>query len=167
MIIELDPRKWTLPKIGKPLVVMPAEKNAPQESFMATVPTVPVPEPVAQPVVPVKGKTFLQHVGQALRKVLHIGEEAAIVAEPIIAAAFPDVTPLFQSAIGLAQAAEATAATTTGTGPQKLAQALVGINPLIDKFVTDNKLGTWASADRQKFVSAIADALNLIPSQKS
>ncbi len=127
---------------------------------MATSPV--TPEPTTG-----KFKTFLQHTGSVLRKILHIGEEAAAVATPLVEAYFPEVAPLFISGIGLAQAAEATASATTGTGAQKLAQVVIGLNPLIDKFVANNKLGDWDAAGRAKFASAIADALNLIPAPKA
>lgn len=144
---------------SRELVDAHAQIQANMENFMATTaPLVPAPQ----------GKTsFLSHVGGFLRRLLHIGEEAALIAQPIITAAFPDVAPLFNSAIGLALGAEATAATATGSGPQKLAQVVVGLNPLIDKFVADNKLGEFHQANREKFAAAIADALNLIPAPKA
>ena len=132
---------------------------------MATIAVTPNLVPVV--VVPVVKMSFLQHVGGIFRKILHIGEEAAVVASPIIAVAFPSIAPLFNSAIGLAISAETTATAATGTGPQKLAQVVTGLNPLIDQFVHANNLGDWASADRAKFASAIADALNLIPAPKA
>ncbi len=107
--------------------------------------------------------TFLSHFGKFLRNLLHIGEEVAVIAQPIVAAAFPDVAKLFSSAIGLAMAAEATAVSATGTGPQKLASVVTGLNPLIDNFTAANGLAPWQPENRAKFGSAIADALNLIP----
>jgi hypothetical protein len=35
--------------------------------------------------------TFLQHLGSTLKTVLHIGVEAAAVAEPVVGLAFPEV----------------------------------------------------------------------------
>ena len=143
-------------------------------STPALIPNMPIIPAVPLIVTPVavKQPTFLQHAGGWLRTFLHIGvivlhdaEQAAVIAAPIVGA-FTGVGPLFNSAIGLAYAVEGTAATATGTGPQKLAQVIVGLNPLIDKFVADNNLGSWETANRAKFASAIADALNLIPAPK-
>jgi hypothetical protein len=44
--------------------------------------------------------TLLQHLGSTLRKALHIGEEVAAVAEPVVAIAFPEVIPPYQSTLG-------------------------------------------------------------------
>ena len=44
--------------------------------------------------------TFLQHLGSSLKKALHIGVEVAVEAEPIVALAFPEVMPLYQSTVG-------------------------------------------------------------------
>jgi hypothetical protein len=73
--------------------------------------------------------TFLQHLGNSLKKALHIGVEVAAEAEPIVALAFPEVMPLYQSTVGLAAGAEALAPATTGTGAQKLSQLLTTLLP--------------------------------------
>jgi hypothetical protein len=106
--------------------------------------------------------TFLQHVGVALKNVLHIGERVAIGAEPIIDIAFPNVAPLYNSAIGLAISAESTEAQLTGTGPQKLAQTLANIEPQVAAWAKQNGI-EWNQADIQKWLSAVVDTLNLIP----
>lgn len=163
MIIQLNPSKWF--GVGT-RVTLPAARYdhaAEAAKFLDTTRHDGVDLMSKAAKAEEKQMSFLKHVGNFFRSVLHIGEEVAMVASPIIKVAFPDVSPLFNSAIGLAIAAEATVAGATGNGPQKLAQVVTGINPLIDKFVADNNLGSWASADRAKFASAIADALNLIP----
>ena len=106
--------------------------------------------------------TFLQHVGIALKDVLHIGEKVAIAAEPIIDIAFPNVAPIYNSAIGLAISAESTEAQLTGTGPQKLAQLLNNIEPQVAAWAKQNKI-EWDQAAIQKWVSAVVDTLNMIP----
>ena len=107
---------------------------------------------------------FLKSFGHFLMKVIHVGEEAAVIAAPFVNQyVSKDVAALFNSSLGFAYAAEATAAGVTGTGAQKLAQVVTNVNPLIDQFVSSNNLGTFAAADRQKFVSALVDALNLLP----
>jgi hypothetical protein len=52
---------------------------------------------------------FLQHLGSTLKTVLHIGVEAAAVAEPTVRLAFPEVIPLYQSTLSLAAGPEALA----------------------------------------------------------
>ena len=106
--------------------------------------------------------TFLQHVGIALKNVLHIGEKIAVAAEPIIDIAFPNVAPIYNSAIGLAISAESTEAHLTGTGPQKLAQALANIEPQIEEWAKQNGIA-WDQPSIQKWLSAVVDTLNLIP----
>lgn len=107
--------------------------------------------------------TFLQHIGGFFKTLLHIGEEVAVVAAPIVIANFPDVAPIYTSAIGLAMAAETTAATTTGTGPQKLAQVVSGLTPQVEAWAAKNGI-VWDTADITKWTSALVDTLNMIPS---
>jgi len=106
--------------------------------------------------------TFLQHVGVVLKDVLHIGEKVAVAAEPIIDIAFPNVAPIYNSAIGLAISAESTEAHLTGTGPQKLAQAAANIEPQIAAWAKQNGI-EWDQANIQKWLSAVVDTLNMIP----
>jgi hypothetical protein len=114
-------------------------------------------------VVPVvKKMTFLQHAGSILRKILHIGEDAAIVASPFISIAFPSIAPLYNSAIGLAEAAEGTAASAIGTGAEKLASVVASLLPLAEKFAVDNNL-VFDQAGLEKWASVVADSLNLFP----
>ncbi|HLH35351.1 MAG TPA: hypothetical protein VKX41_11790 [Alloacidobacterium sp.] len=106
--------------------------------------------------------TFLQHVGICLKKVLHIGEEVAVAAEPIVDIAFPDVSLIYNSAIGLAISAESTEAQLTGTGPQKLAQAMTNLEPQVANWAKQNNIA-WDQAAIEKWLSAIVDTLNMIP----
>jgi hypothetical protein len=107
--------------------------------------------------------TFLQHVGSIVKKVLHIGEEAATLAAPIINIAFPNVAPIYNSAIGLALQAEGTADSAQGkTGTQKLASALAGIEPEVAAWAKANGI-TWDQAEIQKWLSAVVDTLNMVP----
>jgi hypothetical protein len=106
--------------------------------------------------------TFLQHLGSTLKTVLHIGVEAAAVAEPIVALAFPEVIPLYQSTLGLAAGAEALAPTVTGTGPQKLSQLLSTLLPQAQAWAQANNIN-WPTDEIQKWASAVVDTVNLIP----
>lgn len=106
--------------------------------------------------------TFLQHLGSALKKVLHIGEEAAIIAAPIVTIAFPEIAPLYTSTIGLAVTSEASAAAATGTGPQKLQQLMTGLMPAAQQWATQNGIN-WPQGEIQKWASAVVDTVNLIP----
>jgi hypothetical protein len=106
--------------------------------------------------------SFLQHLGSILMKILHIGEQAAIVAAPVVQLAFPEVAPLYTSAIGLAIAAETTAAGASGTGTQKLASVVAGLTPLAEQFAAQNNL-TLDNTKVNAWASAVADSLNLLP----
>jgi hypothetical protein len=106
--------------------------------------------------------TFLQHLGSFFKNLLHIGVEVATVAEPFVAVAFPEVTPIYNSAIGLATAAEATAASATGTGAQKLASVTATLVPQVQAWAKANGI-VWDEAAITKWTSAVVDTLNLIP----
>jgi hypothetical protein len=106
--------------------------------------------------------TFLQHVGSILKRVLRIGTEVAVVAEPFIAVAFPELAPIYNSAIGLATTAEASAAQATGTGPQKLAQLVQNLLPEVEAWAAKNGI-VWPEAEITKWASALVDTINLIP----
>ena len=139
-----------------------------QENSMATLAPVPDIVAVAQPpqATVVKKQSFLQHLGSILKNILHIGEEVATVAEPIIAVSFPEVLPLYKSALGLAAGAEAMAPALTGTGPQKLAQLLQGLTPEVLAWAKQNNIN-WPEAEIQKWASAVVDTINLIPAPTS
>ena len=129
----------------------------------------PVQEPLmSTPATPATPKssdellTFLQHAGVVLKNILHIGEAVASVAEPIVDLAFPDVAPLYNSALGLAMSAQATAPSLTGTGPQKLAQLTANLIPQAEAWAQQNGI-TWNNADITKWASAVVDTLNMIP----
>ena len=106
--------------------------------------------------------TFLQHLGSTLKAALHIGVEAATVAEPIVALAFPEVIPLYQSTLGLAAGAEALAPRLTGTGPQKLSHLLDTLLPQAQAWAQTNNIN-WPMEEIQKWASAVVDTVNLIP----
>lgn len=106
--------------------------------------------------------TFLQHVGSILRKVLHIGIEAAQDAEPAVDLAFPQLAPLYNSAVGLAFSTEATIPTLTGTGEQKLTQLAANFVPGAQAWAKANNI-TWPAAAITKWASAVVDTINLIP----
>ena len=106
--------------------------------------------------------TFLQHVGGIFKGVLNIGTAVAKDAAPIVDIAFPEVAPIYNSAIGLAVAAEASAASATGTGPQKLSQLVQNITPQVEAWAKTNGI-QWDNAAITKWASAVVDTLNLIP----
>lgn len=107
-------------------------------------------------------KSFLDHLGSILRTILHIGETLATVAEPEIALAFPQILPIYSTALGLAVSAQATAATVTGSGPQKLADLTSKLLPQVQAWATENGI-VWPEADITKWASALVDTMNLIP----
>lgn len=106
--------------------------------------------------------SFLQHFGNVLKNILHIGEEVAVIAEPAIAAAFPAIFPIYSSALGLALATQASAPTLTGTGPQKLAQLVSNLTPQLEAWAKQNGI-VWDNASMTKWASAVVDTINLIP----
>ena len=106
--------------------------------------------------------TFLSHIGGFFKKVLGIATTVAKVAEPIVDLAFPELAPLYNSAVGLAIGAEAMAPTATGTGPQKLAQVMAYLEPQAVAWAAQNGI-VWPQADIQKWASAVVDTMNLIP----
>lgn len=110
--------------------------------------------------------TFLQHLGQTLKKVLGIATTVATAAEPIIDIAFPAVAPLYNSAVGLAIGAEGLAPTLTGTGPQKLAQLVASLLPQAEAWAKQNGID-WPEAEITKWASAVVDTINLIPAPAS
>jgi len=110
--------------------------------------------------------TFLQHLGGTLKKVLRIGVEVATDVEPIVALAFPEIIPLYQSTLGLAAGAEALAPTTSGTGAQKLSQLLASLLPQAQLWAQKNNIN-WPAEEIQKWASAVVDTVNLIPAPAS
>jgi hypothetical protein len=110
--------------------------------------------------------TFLQHLGSTLRNALHIGEQVAVAAEPVVAIAFPQIVPLYQTTLGLATGAEAMATATTGTGPQKLSQLVADLLPQAQAWAAKNNID-WPEAEIQKWASAVVDTVNLIPAPKA
>lgn len=113
--------------------------------------------------------TFLQHVGGVFKKILGIsqivGKDAVIAAryaEPFVDIAFPEVAPLYNSAVGLAVGAEAMAPTLSGTGPQKLEQLTISLVPQALAWAQQNGIA-WDQAGVQKWASAVVDTINMIP----
>lgn len=107
--------------------------------------------------------SFLQHMGNFFKKALGISVTVAKDAEPIIDTAFPEVASIYNSAVGLATGAEAMAPTSTGTGPQKLAQLSASLIPQVTAWAAANGV-VWNDADITKWASAVVDTINLIPS---
>lgn len=106
--------------------------------------------------------TFLQHLGNAFKKILGIATTVAKDAEPEVDILFPAVAPLYNSAVGLAVGAEAMAPALTGTGPQKLAQLVASLEPQAVAWAAQNGI-VWPVADITKWASAVVDTINLIP----
>lgn len=156
-IMEEQPQKESLhDRLGDALHkvegVFGHKEAAIQETIMATAPVTPAP----------KKQSFLQHLGSVLRNILHIGEEAAVVATPIVTMAFPEIAPLYTSALGLAISAEGTLGTATGTGVQKLQSIAPQIIALGQKFAADNGF-TWVEKEITEWASAVVDTVNRIP----
>lgn len=105
---------------------------------------------------------FLDHVGNILKKILHIGEDAATIAAPIVAAEFPEVAPLYTSALGLAAAMQATVPSVQGSGATKLAGMVQALLPQAESWAAQNGIN-WPVADINKWASAIVDTIKLIP----
>jgi hypothetical protein len=106
--------------------------------------------------------SFLDHLGNAVKKILGIAVTVAKDAEPIVDVAFPEIASIYNSALGLAAGAQAMAPTLTGTGPQKLAQLSASLIPQVTAWAAANGV-VWNDADITKWASAVVDTINLIP----
>lgn len=112
-----------------------------------------------------KFKSILDHIGHALVDVFKVGTTIAAVAQPFIAAAFPQVAPLYTSALNEAiqvQALATAAGAGPGSGPQKLAIAFTNIEPTIKQFFSQNNM-PYDQATASKWLSAVVDTINLLP----
>jgi hypothetical protein len=159
VIIELNPFKL----FAKKEVVVVAQSGVCMPNAAAPVLPSKAAEAEESVMSTATGKvTFLDHVGNFFKGLLHIGVEVAKVAEPFIAVEFPEVLPIYGSAIGLAITAQATAASTTGTGTQKLAQVTASLVPQVQAWAKQNGI-VWNDADITKWTSAVVDTINLIP----
>ena len=103
--------------------------------------------------------TWLTKAGDVLRNALGIGITVAKDAEPVVDMAVPEVALLYNGAVGLAVAAQAT--WNQANDDAKLSQVTAQLKPEIDKlFAGDEALfKTWMSA----FVAT----LHLIPPPKT
>ena len=107
-------------------------------------------------------KSVLEHIGHGILVGLHITEQVAVVAEPFVAVAAPQIVGLYSGILSAAMSAEAAAAGSSGTGAQKLALVLAGQLPNIEKVFADNGIA-MPTADINKWASAIVDTIKLIP----
>lgn len=118
--------------------------------------------PAAPVVTPVKKESFLGHFGNVLKKILGITITVAKDAEPIVDLAIPAVAPIYNSAVGLALAMQATSQNTPGTGAVKLAALATALIPEVQAWAVENKI-VWLDADITKWASAVVDTLGMIP----
>jgi hypothetical protein len=162
MIIEMNPMKWFAPKTP----AVPASPDATQKA--ASPAAAVVQESVAAKAeesvmsTTTKKVTFLDHIGNFFKTLLHIGVEVAQDVEPIVSLEFPEVVPIYNSAIGLAIAAQATVVNPSGSGPEKLAQVVSSLVPQVQAWAKENGI-VWDDAAITSWASAIVDTLNLIP----
>lgn len=108
-------------------------------------------------------KSVLSGIGHFLAKAF--SPKAVQVEAEIADAALPMFAPLINSAAAAvvgAETAAAAAGVQTGTGPQKLAYAIAQFGPDYDAWAKANNIPI-VPANKVAFLSAIADALNLIP----
>jgi hypothetical protein len=111
-------------------------------------------------------QTWLQKAGTAIRSILHIGIEAAEVAEPAIDISVPAVGALYNGTVGLFVSAEAAFGAAPGQGEAKLASALPAIVDNVEAWAKANGCDV-VEEDVEKWASAFADTLNLLPVVKS
>ena len=117
------------------------------------------------PVTAAPKVSFLQHIGNFFKDIFKIGVEAATVAEPIVAVAFPQISVLFNStvqAISNAEIAATAAGAQTGTGAQKLAMVTAAIEPIAIQYLQTQGISA-NSAQVTAWVNAIVAALNAFP----
>jgi hypothetical protein len=110
--------------------------------------------------------SFLSDVGKFFKGVLHIGTEVAEIATPVLSIVDPSVVPIYTSALNLAVGAESLMDSTTGTGEQKLKTVTSALLPQVQSWATKNGIN-WPEADVQKWVSAVVDTIDMIPSVSS
>ncbi len=97
-------------------------------------------------------------------KVLHIGEEVAIIGEPLLAASpYAMFLPLVSSTLSFAGVAEATIGGASGTGAQKLSQVTAGLIPQAQAWAKSVGIEHWPEAEIEKWASAFVDAVKLVP----
>jgi hypothetical protein len=101
--------------------------------------------------------TFLDHLGGVALKIFTVGTKVAQTVEPeldiaLSASGLTGVATLFNSVVGLAAAAQATANGVAGTGPQKLALVTAGVTPLFEQFLqgqgivmNTTQINSWVS----------------------
>jgi hypothetical protein len=109
--------------------------------------------------------TFLQHIGQFLGTLLSILTTVTNIAkdvEPVINVDFPQIAPLYDLVVGLAIAAEATAAQVAGSGPVKLQKVSVDLVPKATAWAKANNIN-WPEPDIIKWASNVVDTMNIIP----
>lgn len=112
--------------------------------------------------------SFLQHVGNVFKKILGIAVTVAKNTEPevdlaLTATGLSGLVGLYNSSVGLAFGAETMSPALTGTGPQKLAQLIAGLEPQAVAWAAQNGI-VWPVADIQSWASDVVDTLNKIPS---
>ena len=108
--------------------------------------------------------TFLQHLGSTLKEQpLHIGVEAATVAEPIVALAFLKLFRSINLHLDLPQVPKLSPPRLTGTGPQKLSHLLDTLLPQAQTWAQNANNINWPMEEIQKWASAVVDTVNLIP----
>ena len=128
------------------------------------------------PVTPPVKQSWLSKVGHWFGKVLKIiatdAQPIEKIALPVAEALLPAFAPeiamadaLFTKIVNEAVAAEsvmASAGTATGTGPQKLAQVLGNIGPVLDAWTAANFPGSKQISDASKagLVNAVVAILN-------
>ena len=100
---------------------------------------------------------FLSHVGNFFRELLHIGTEVAQVAAPFVDLAVPQVAPLYNSALGLVIAAEASAPK-AASGALKNEQFVANLIPQAEAWASQNGI-VWPTADINKWANATGAAL--------
>ncbi len=112
---------------------------------------------------PATKQTFLQKLGNGLRKVLGLAVQAAVVAEPIVDLSVPAVAGIYNTTVGLAVSAEAVYGSTPGQGPAKLALVSTALIPAAEQWAKDNNMSITSQDELNKWASAIADSLNKFP----
>lgn len=113
---------------------------------------------------------ILESIGKGFARGLQWAVTYAILAEKLVALLFPaaapavtglaDATSLVQSAVLIVEQKFAAAGTQSGTGPQKLAEVMQLIEPIVAKLLTSAGIAA-STAYIESLVSAVVAILNV------
>ena len=107
--------------------------------------------------------TFLQHIGSFFKMLFTGATKAAVVAEPVVDLAFPNIAGLYNFTVQQASLAEAAAEGASGAGPQKLAAVVAAVSPYATAALKAEGVPAPTIAQITAYVNAVVASLNALP----